>query len=283
MPERKRPRVGEILVEAGIIDQFQLRAALGEQTRWGRPLGATLIKLGFVEEPELVRALASQLGLPMATLDGKRIPSEILALVPRDVAEKSMVIPLFVKREGGRSFLYLGVEDPGALEVFDDLSFRTGMEIKPVMVGPSELCEAIDRCYARDAESAETRPPSPPVTPGTEELARHWSQGDDTTERDDPPAQPAPEMMSEPMAEPVEELTHIAPELLREVSDESTPSPAQAVPIEDTPRPAPPARAPESRFALQALATLLIEKGVMTREEIQEKIRDLELMAAADE
>ena len=67
----EKPRVGEILVRAGVIDELQLSSALGEQSRWGRRLGVTLIKMGMVEEGHLVRALAKQLDLPVASLAGK--------------------------------------------------------------------------------------------------------------------------------------------------------------------------------------------------------------------
>lgn len=144
---QNRPRVGEILVSAGIIDEFQLAAALGEQQRWGRRLGVTLIKMGMVEEGHLIRALAKQLDLPVASLAGKRIPEDVLALVPARVASEHGVIPLFIKEGGRNGQLFLGMEDPLNLAVLDDLSFRTGMEIHPVMVGPSELGEAIGRCY----------------------------------------------------------------------------------------------------------------------------------------
>ena len=144
---RDRPRVGEILVSAGIIDDMQLKAALGEQSRWGRRLGVTLIKMGMVEEGHLIRALAKQLDLPVASLAGKRIPDSVIALVPARVASEHGVIPLFTKEGGASNQLYLGMEDPSNLAVLDDLSFFTGMEIYPVMVGPSELGEAIDRYY----------------------------------------------------------------------------------------------------------------------------------------
>ena len=143
----EKPRVGEILVRAGVIDEMQLSSALGEQSRWGRRLGVTLIKMGMVEEGHLVRALAKQLDLPVASLAGKRISDDVIALVPMRVASEHGVIPLFVKNEGETGQLFLGMEDPSNLAVLDDLSFRTGMEIHPVMVGPSELGEAMDRYY----------------------------------------------------------------------------------------------------------------------------------------
>ncbi|MCZ6781893.1 MAG: hypothetical protein O7G30_01155, partial [Proteobacteria bacterium] len=157
----QQPKLGDILLRAGVIDQFQLRSALGEQQRWGGRLGVTMIKLGFIEEKELVHALASQLGLPVAHLEGKRIERDVLALISVEVAERSMCLPLFVKEDAGKRTLYLGMEDPCDLSVLDDLRFRTGMQVKPVLMGPSELCEGIDRFYHRPEPETEvelTRP-----------------------------------------------------------------------------------------------------------------------------
>jgi len=260
MADRQRPKVGEILVRSGVIDEQQLKSALGEQTRWGGHLGSTLIKLGFVEEKDLVRALASQLDLPMATLEGKRIPPEVLALVPREVADRERVMPLFVKREGGRVFLYVGVEDPGNLEAFDDLAFRTGMLIKPVMVAPSELYEAIDRCYHRAAADEATPKPASVVTPGTEELARHWSQSAQSSETTSPMAEPGP-------APPAPSVVMPVPE----------PSPTTDAVFAPPSVPAAEPGKPSLALVVAALSSLLIEKGVMTRGEFDERIRDLAL------
>lgn len=156
----KPKKVGEILVAAGIIDEMQLNAALGEQARWGDRLGITLVKMGMVKEGHLIRALAKQLDLPVASLAGKRITEAVLALVPGRVASEHGVIPLFTKQKGSIQQLFLGMEDPLNLPVLDDLSFRTGMEIHPVVVGPSELGQAIDRYYHPAAHSKwRDRPP----------------------------------------------------------------------------------------------------------------------------
>jgi len=143
-------KVGEILLDAGVIDELQLKAALAEQDQWGRRLGITLIKMGMVEEAHLIRALAEQLGIPATSLVGKRIAPEVIALVPARIASDQAVIPLFVKGAGKSGTLFLGMEDPSKLEVLDDLCFRTGLQIQPVMVGPTELSQAIDRYYSRD-------------------------------------------------------------------------------------------------------------------------------------
>jgi hypothetical protein len=143
---RKR-RLGQILVEAGMIDDFQLRSALSDQKRWGRPLGVTLLKLGFMEEDELVRVLSRQLDVPIVDLQGKRIAPAALSALSIQIAEKARCIPLFQRDDGGRTVLYLGMEDPTDLSVLDDLAFRTGMEIRPVLVGPNQLTDAIERHY----------------------------------------------------------------------------------------------------------------------------------------
>lgn len=142
-------KVGELLIHLGVIDEAQLATALSEQHRWGRRLGVTLIKLGMVEENHLVRALAQQLGLPATSLAGRRIAPEVVALVPARVAAQHNVIPLFVKQTGDIGKLFLGMEDPSKLEVLDDLCFRTGLEIQPVMMGPTEVSQALDRYYSQ--------------------------------------------------------------------------------------------------------------------------------------
>jgi len=158
-----RLKLGEILVRAGVIEEAQLLSALGEQKSWGHRLGVTLVKMGFVTEEQLVHGLANQLGLPIARLEGKRILPEVLALIPLDFADRHMCLPLFIKCEGTTETLFVGMDDPCNLEVLDDLSFRTGMKVKPVLVSSSELCQGIDYFYrgsisrAQAAKSATLR------------------------------------------------------------------------------------------------------------------------------
>ena len=68
---KAKQKLGDLLVASGTIDAAQLTAALGEQKSWGRPLGMTLVRMGFVDEDTLIHALASQLKLPIVKLAGK--------------------------------------------------------------------------------------------------------------------------------------------------------------------------------------------------------------------
>jgi type IV pilus assembly protein PilB len=240
------PKIGEILVDAGLIDKPQLRIALGEQQRWGGRLGSTLVKLGFVEERDLVRALASQLALPIAKLEGKKIEDSVLAVVPADFAETNMCLPLFLKEDDGTRTLFLGMEDPCDLRTLDDLSFRTGMIVKPVMVGPSELAEAIDRCYCLGS----TRPRVQPDAPAY--------------------ARPIEIPLSEPILSDTSELEG--------GSATPTPAPAEAI---STLAPSPESRAeswelesdPSTETVLSALTQLLVEKGLIELQELLDKVR----------
>ena len=126
---KERPKLGELLVQAGAIDDAQLQSALGEQRQWGRPLGMTLVRMGFLDEDTLIQTLASQLKLPVVKLGGKQVNPEVLERVPIDLAEKHRCIPLLVNDEGGQQVLYLGMEDPADLDALDEISFRLSEKV----------------------------------------------------------------------------------------------------------------------------------------------------------
>jgi len=321
-PMLDRPRVGEILVAAGIIDEMQLEAALGEQSRWGRRLGVTLIKMGMVEEGHLIRALAKQLDLPVASLAGKRIPESVIALVPSRVASEHGVIPLFTKEGGPSGQLYLGMEDPSNLAVLDDLSFRTGMEIHPVMVGPSELGEAIDRYYHGRSGGAPQADPFHSASGDTMNPASLRVVTDDSAHPGTAPAETEHTIESEiarhtPAREAQIELSEAVPPLAPAQAP-APPAPPAAQTAAPTPAPvaasapvpkavAPPAPVVEpvvapaaalpdglvedvataieeterTRVVAKAIAQLLIEKGLLSLDELQNTIAEIKAASAS--
>ncbi|MCH7645313.1 MAG: hypothetical protein IH974_10820 [Myxococcales bacterium] len=145
MPER--PKLGELLVMAGAIDQTQLGAALADQRQYGRPLGITLVRMGFLDEETLVRTLARQLRLPIAWLRDKWVGQEVLDLVPAELALKHRCLPLTVNDDGRGKVLHLAMQDPGDLEALDAVGFHVGHSVSPVLAAPSELEEALQRHY----------------------------------------------------------------------------------------------------------------------------------------
>lgn len=138
-----RQKLGEMLLEAGVIDDAQLRSALADQTRWGRSLGRTLVEMRLIDEDALVAVLAKQLGVQSIDLDRYEIPSHILALVPPDVARNSRILPF---GQSGR-FLDVAMADPQNLGVIDEIRIRTQLNIRPYLCGPKQIERNIGRFY----------------------------------------------------------------------------------------------------------------------------------------
>jgi hypothetical protein len=140
-----RKRLGEMLVEAGVLTEQGLRAALNEQRRWGGTLGSKLVDMKLVPESELVRVLSMQLSLPTIDLERTDIPPEIIALVPSELAHDHYLIPFAQPMK----FLDVAMADPTNLGVLDELRIRTQLNIRPYLAGPRMIERALARYYPR--------------------------------------------------------------------------------------------------------------------------------------
>jgi type IV pilus assembly protein PilB len=143
----ERPKLGELLVMAGAIDQTQLGAALADQRQFGRPLGSILVQMGYLDEETLVRTLARQLKLPIAWLRGKWVEAQVLELVPAELALKHRCLPLMLTEDASGKVLHLAMSDPNDLEALDAVGFRLGHKVDPVLAAQSELDDALQRHY----------------------------------------------------------------------------------------------------------------------------------------
>ena len=142
-----KKRLGEILVERGLIDGDQLNSALSHQRQWGMRLGTALVAKGFVAEGMLTRVLSESLGFPMVDLSRVVIDTKALQLVSRRVCEQHDVLPLGIKEQGGRKLLFLAMADPLNATVIDEIAFTTGAVVKPAIAQISSLEQAIRRYY----------------------------------------------------------------------------------------------------------------------------------------
>ncbi len=138
-----RQRLGEMLIEAGAIDDMQLRSALADQRRWGRPLGRTLVEMRLIKEDDLVRVLAKQLGLEAIDLDKLQILSAVLALVPKHIAKQHNVVPFAQPMK----FLDVAMLDPTNLGIIDELRIRTQLNVRPYLAGPKMIERNLERYY----------------------------------------------------------------------------------------------------------------------------------------
>ncbi|HKJ23405.1 MAG TPA: hypothetical protein VKB65_01190 [Myxococcota bacterium] len=278
MPRPQRKKLGETLVEAGLIDDLQLRSALADQKRWGNRLGKTLVKLGFVEEELLMRQLSKLMGYPLAEIGGRDVDAEVVALLPRELAEKHRCLPLFIEDDGAARYLYLGMEEPADLDTLDALQLRTGFEICPVLIGFRELDAGLRRFYGVRADARvepEFMPTGEIVGPqclrhGDEPLAASEPAPDpaaspvpDAASPVPDAASPAPATPHEPEASPPPMASSFDPDESFEVGVNVASASADANPPRSVP-----AGEVSTRRILQALTHVLVEKGILTREEL---------------
>lgn len=151
----KNLRLGEILKQAGIIDDFQLNSALSYQRHWGGRFGESLIKLGYLSEDKLQNFLARQFDLPQVELFGRKIAEDVLAYIPVSKAREFHVLPVERREISGTMHLVVAMTDPTNLMVTDSLQFMTGCRIKPALASSEAISAAIDRNYGAEIDEQE--------------------------------------------------------------------------------------------------------------------------------
>ncbi|MFN0062815.1 MAG: hypothetical protein ACKVPX_09885 [Myxococcaceae bacterium] len=150
----KRRRLGELLMDAGLISETQLRHALSEQRRWGGRLGRTLLELGYVNETAMAEALSKQLRLPAVDLDAAELPADAPRWLRLDVAERYGVFPL--QRDTVQKVLRIATADPTNAETVQALTFYTGMRIELAVASTGAIERALKRGYSRGPSPAPT-------------------------------------------------------------------------------------------------------------------------------
>ena len=136
-------RIGDLLLKEGLISKEQLEKALQEQRQNGTRVGYNLVKLGFIQEIDLIRSLARQYKMQAVDLTKFAVDPKIVKLIPGDLALKNLVLPL--KREGRT--LTVAMADPTNFAVIDDLKFITRYDIFPVIAGEFTLRNTLEKFY----------------------------------------------------------------------------------------------------------------------------------------
>ena len=147
----KRKRFGEILIDAKVVDEHQLKRALEKQKGTGRRLGEVLEQMGVVTERDIAATLARQFGYKtVANIARASFSAELLGLFDSDTASNKMLFPL--KKEG--KTLFLAMVNPLDIEVIDNLSFKNGLRVIPCVTTPSEIQSAVNRHYLKIVEQS---------------------------------------------------------------------------------------------------------------------------------
>ncbi len=141
-------QLGQILLDAGLVTDSQLTAALAEQQLRGQSLGRTLVEIGTITETQLMAALATQVGMPFITLDEYPVDRMAVSLVPGTLCRRHVVLPIGIEHGA----LVLAVANPGNVIAVDDVRSVCGMAVRTVVATQDELARAIDRYCRADGE-----------------------------------------------------------------------------------------------------------------------------------
>ncbi|QSQ14711.1 general secretion pathway protein GspE [Myxococcus landrumensis] len=153
-----RKKIGELLVEAGVVTEEQVRVALGRRGAPGQMrLGETLVAQGLCAPVHVARALAVQHGLPFMELP-EEIPSEVSSLVSLDFQSEHRVLLFRLEVEGRSERIHVGVEDPGDLTLVDELRFQLRKQVRVFVVASDDLDTALARARGEPLDIVEAMP-----------------------------------------------------------------------------------------------------------------------------
>jgi type IV pilus assembly protein PilB len=138
-----RKKIGECLIQAGLITEQDLQTALAEQRRTGERVGSILVRLNLATEKQTTKALAYQLGFAYVSLAEN--PPDVLAmtLIPKEVARMRMCVATRLDA----NLLTVAISDPTAFGAGQDLELQTGYRIKYVVATHPEILDWIDKGY----------------------------------------------------------------------------------------------------------------------------------------
>ena len=140
---RQDKRLGELLLENGLLTAEQLDLALAEQKRQRRPLGQVLLSQGLVDEKALAGVLSVHFNVPQVDFARTRVEKDALALIPESYAREHTILPIRLDRDE----LEVATVDPGDLALFAELKVLTRKRIKPVLGVRSLIEQAITQAY----------------------------------------------------------------------------------------------------------------------------------------
>ena len=142
--------LGDLLLDAGLVSEGQLKEALTYQRTRGVRLGESLLQLGHLDERTLARVLAKRHGLPFVDLEKGRIPDSVLERIPPEFALEQGILP--VAEKGGT--LIVAIDDQLKQIIADQLNFMLGCPVRCALTTSSGLRAAIERYHGGGGEAS---------------------------------------------------------------------------------------------------------------------------------
>lgn len=158
----RRIRLGESLVESGLINTAQLNEALARKTTTGERIGEALVALGYITERDLVRTLAKDADIPFLEADDIRVDPEVIQLVGADIARTSNLIPL---RADGRALVVV-MSNPFDIGVIRTLERESGRQIRTTTGDPAVIARLVALHYT-SATGRTANQPTSETAPGS--------------------------------------------------------------------------------------------------------------------
>lgn len=139
-------RLGDLLISAGLITEEQLQEGLRLQKGTGKRLGTVLQENGFITESELIEALQMQLGIEFIDLSKVNIPTELVQLVPKNIAKQYQVVPVRLARDE----LYIAMSDPLNFYAIEEVRKAARRKVVPMVAMSSAVERAIQVLYGNE-------------------------------------------------------------------------------------------------------------------------------------
>ena len=138
-----RKKIGECLIQAGLISETDLQIALAEHKRTGDRLGIVLVRMNLATEKQIAKALAHQLGFAYVNLAENPPDAPAVVLIPKEVSIRRICVAVSLEK----NLLTVAMADPLLFSLVQDLEFQTGYRIKQVVATAAEILEAIEKSY----------------------------------------------------------------------------------------------------------------------------------------
>ncbi len=145
---KKRKKLGEILVDWGLVSQDAIADALQHGLENRKRIGEALVEMELCSEDDVCKGLAKQFGWEFIDMDKHRVETEALELIPGKLIEDLTILPLGL--DGDR--LKVILTDPLDLETLDLLRFRLNREIVPTLAPISKIKRAIDKFVNQEGD-----------------------------------------------------------------------------------------------------------------------------------
>ncbi len=147
-----KKRIGEILLQRGVLEAEQLEQALSAQREEKMLLGEVLLRMGIVKQDELGKGLALQHGVPYVALGDEEVYDQVVLLLPEEFCRKHVAVPF--KASGDT--IHVAMVWPDNLWVRSEIHLLTGYKIKPYVSLPSGILHLLDQCFDRQMRARQT-------------------------------------------------------------------------------------------------------------------------------